>query len=201
MNNHKPKLIVGFYGHAGAGKDTTADWFGSIYRQNHPVVISKFAFAKPVKDAAAEMFGVPRWYFDTVEDKEKIDPFWNLSPRQMAQLVGTEMGRDIISQDIWLKRMQVQWNTFVPTVALITDVRFQNEVDWILQQGGWICHITREGANGAVGIANHRSEQTLLFPQSDRTYLLKNDGTLKDLQKEISKFYSLIQSFTKVNQS
>lgn len=58
--------------------------------------------------------------------------------------IGTEEGRDVYGENIWIKITE----TWIETVNLrgitrfiIPDVRFQNEVDWIKSLGGKVIKI------------------------------------------------------------
>lgn len=50
-----------------------------------------------------------------------------ISPRKMLQLIGTELGRELVSQSIWTDTLLFQLEQDVPDAAVVTDVRFDNE--------------------------------------------------------------------------
>lgn len=189
----KPKLI-GICGHAGAGKDTVGQYLVSTRDNTY-----KLAFADPLKTAAAEMFGIPLLEFYDPDYKEVPNDFWGVSPRQIAQFFGTEMVRENlgrllpdVAENFWITRMihkltgqgaQVEYDE--DDVVVITDVRFQNEYDWIISQGGVIIHLTREQADGTVGIHGHASEAGIDFTEPDRTYSITNNSTPEVLYEEV----------------
>jgi len=191
----KPKLI-GICGHAGAGKDTVGDYLHKTRDNTY-----KLAFADPLKDAAAAMFGIPILEFYDPDYKEVPNEFWGVSPRQIAQFFGTEMVRENlgrllpdVAENFWVTRMvnritgqgeQTEYDEY--DVVVITDVRFQNEYDWIISQGGIIIHLTRPGADGTVGIPGHASEAGLQFASPEQTYRLYNNLTLEFLYEEVNK--------------
>lgn len=182
--------LIGICGHARSGKDTV----GQYLNQTRPDTY-KLAFADALKAASAAMFGIDLDKFYDDELKEHPDPVWNVSPRKIAQFFGTEMVRDTLDRlipgmgaNFWIQRMAHTLNgqcEIVPyeadEVVVITDVRFQNEYDWIIENGGIIIHLTRPGAEGTVGIPGHASEGSLNFHEPYRTYRLTNDATLEDL--------------------
>jgi hypothetical protein len=186
--------LIGICGHAGAGKDTVAHYIHTTRDNTY-----KLAFALPLKIAAAAMFGIPLDNFYDPDHKEAPDPFWGVSPRKIAQFFGTEMVRETmhrlvpeVAEHFWVSRMihcltgqgeQVEYDE--DDVVIISDVRFQNEYDWIVSQGGIIIHLTRPGADGTVGIPGHASEGGLHFTAPDFTYLLVNNGTLEELHEEV----------------
>jgi len=187
--------LIGICGHAGSGKDTVA----SYIHLNHDNTW-KLAFAKVLKQAAAKLFGLDPEDFDDREWKERHDKYWGVSPRQMAQFFGTEMVRETlpklipgIESDFWIHRLimtlrgeddSAEYDS--DDVVVISDVRFQNEYDWIIAQGGIIIHLTRPGADGTVGIPGHASEAGIDFHASHQTYHLINDSTLEELYAQVN---------------
>lgn len=186
--------LIGIHGHAGAGKDTVADYIREKYDNTW-----KLAFAGPLKSSAASLFGLPVEAFNERAVKEQADPWWGISPRQMAQFFGTEMVRETMGRllpdvgaDFWIYRMEGILNGVLDSeeytaddVVIIPDVRFQNEADWIWKNGGIVIHLTRAGADGIVGIPSHPSEGSIEFHNWDAAYLLYNNGTLEALYNEV----------------
>lgn len=60
-----------------------------------------------------------------------MDPFWNITRREMAQKLGTDGNRDMFFQDIWIRNLQKRLSESTTEVAIITDLRFNNEAEWI----------------------------------------------------------------------
>jgi hypothetical protein len=186
--------LIGIHGRARTGKDTVGKYLHDTHDNTY-----KLAFADPLKKAAAMMFGIPEDAFWDDDTKEQIDTFWNVSPRQIAQFFGTDMVRENVNklipsvgQDFWVYRMahclnglgdQVEYDA--DDVVVISDVRFQNEYDWITAQGGIIIHLTRQGADGMVGIPSHASEAGISFTAEHLTYTLDNNGTLEELYADV----------------
>ncbi|QXV85193.1 dNMP kinase [Escherichia phage TrudiGerster] len=54
-----------------------------------------------------------------------------ISPRKMLQLVGTELGRQLVHERIWLIILEQSIAKDDPDVAVVTDVRFPNEGELI----------------------------------------------------------------------
>lgn len=145
-------MLVGIAGKAGAGKDTVA----KIISDNNigGRAWSRLALATPIKEACNGIFGWDDRH-SYGELKEVVDPRFGISPRRAYQSLGTEWGRDHVCHDVWLKvaevRMQEHQNT------LITDLRFENEVQWLRDRGGKILMIDR--VTSEVGISGHSSEK------------------------------------------
>lgn len=167
--------IIGIHGLAGAGKDTVADYLVEQYD------FEKIAFAQPIKDAAQIIFGLYPEVFIDRELKERVIPWLGKSPRQIAQLIGTEFGRQHFGDDIWIKvakqridawREEVVDQTFHPLCGIvITDVRFENEAAFVRAEGGVVWHIHRPGVDP---VSSHVSENGIAV--ADRDLVIHNDG-------------------------
>ena len=155
--------LIGLIGNAGSGKDTVA----SVFKE---LGYNKYAFADAVKQACSAAFGIPIHHFEHRGLKESLDPYWNISPRQMLQFVGTELFRNHTKElchhapagSFWIQRM---WYNFIRDFsfkedvrAVISDCRFKDECDFVLSNNGLIIHLTRPGYDGNVGITGHASE-------------------------------------------
>jgi hypothetical protein len=199
-------MIVGLLGFIGSGKGTAGD----ILKNTGFTPVS---FAKGVKDVAAEMFGWPRHLLegDTQESREfreQPDEFWSkelgksFTPRLALQLMGTEVGRDIFHQDFWVIKLKRYIEQHPQTNFVITDVRFQNEIEFVHDQGGILIEIERgvrphwydiaaKANNGDAKAERymvfesgvHESEWRWIGGQIDHTIV--NSGTLADLQTNL----------------
>jgi hypothetical protein len=149
--------LIGIIGLAGSGKDTLAD---QLSRQHH---FFKYSFARPLKEALNAVFG---WRMEQWEDrvwKETVQPWLGKSPRQCAQTLGTEWGRDLVHPELWVLLAQRTWENLIVDERLleqykrmvIPDVRFDNEARWVLEQGGTLIEIRRKAAGS---VSAHVSE-------------------------------------------
>jgi hypothetical protein len=191
--------LIGLSGAARSGKDTVGNYLINEYE------FKRYAFADPLKRAASEMFGIPLKDFVDDDKKEVVNEFWGYSPRQIAQLLGTEGGRELFREDIWVKRAEKAWLDHQDYIAnfsgggwvdpagtdgmVITDVRFPNEAEWIKETGGLLLHIERPGADGKVGQSNHASEAG--YPDELKDHIIINDGTLEDLYGLVRKIIEM----------
>jgi len=190
--------LIGIHGHAGVGKDTAAAWI----TQNHLNCYGE-SFAKPLKAACAAAFGLPLDHFNDSALKEQ-ETFWGTTPRKIAQFVGTEMFRDLVNElydgefsSHWIQLMdsRLTGKSAPPAgeghyeegdTVIISDVRFQDEADWICNNGGVVFHILRPHHDGKVGIPSHRSECGINFNQPEQTFLIYNDSTLEVLYAQLT---------------
>ena len=190
--------LIGISGNAGSGKDTVAEYIQEIY-----IDVWAEAFAGPLKAACSAAFGIPLIYFYSPVHKETTNEYWNVSPRQIAQYVGTELFRDAmwkllpeLSTGFWRHRLFAKLSglsrneddgEYTPgDTVIIPDVRFKDEFEWVLQQGGIVICLHRETATGNVGIPGHVSEQIYrpLDPK-EGVYHVNNNGTIDELQEQI----------------
>jgi hypothetical protein len=136
MNN----LIIGLCGKAGSGKTTIAKELAAKYGG------WRMSFASPIKAILKDYFF---W------DGETKDAKW----RKAMQYLGTEFGRTIVDDEIWLKHMERQISLVADTTIIIDDVRFDNEAKWIKDNGGIVVNVMREESYNLEENKNHASEQ------------------------------------------
>lgn len=180
--------LIGLVGYAGSGKDTVAGILGQLYG------FKQFSLAGILKDIIAVGFNIPVETQNHSVLKNHPIPELGVSPRELAQFVGTEMFRVHFGADIWIQLLTSKINRPpAPQMVVISDIRFQNELDWIYNNDGYIIHISRPGYNGNVGIAGHASEalQELAF-NAHKTHIVVNDSGITELRNEIRKIADLI---------
>lgn len=158
--------LIGLTGPAGSGKDTVADYL----RDRHGFAV--MSFAHPVYLGVSAAFGIPIEQLQDRDFKEEEIPWIGKSPRQLLQLFGTEFGRDLVAKDIWLRVAKSKLDEIsyicdqasVPCRVVISDVRFDNEAEWVRNLGGVIWHIHRPGVQP---VAAHVSEAGVSFEAGD----------------------------------
>lgn len=189
--------LIGITGRAGAGKDTAANQirFGGKYN------MVNVSFASPLKFAMMHLLGD----FDThtlndpvlKNQPSKLVP--SKTNRELMQLLGTEFVRKYFGEDFWLKRMELtleeaSYDDFFddsPDIIAITDVRFDNEAQYVRNKGGIILEIVRP--NNPFEIATtHASEQGVSANLINYTIL--NDRTIADLENKVSTIADKIMS-------
>lgn len=140
-------MIVGLVGFAGSGKGTVGDILVSQYG------FVQESFAKSLKDAASIIFGWERHLLegDTKESREfreTVDQWWkerlgwSITPRLALQLLGTECGRQVFGNNIWVSSFMRRIENRNAKVV-VTDVRFANEIAAITSNGGKIVYVKR----------------------------------------------------------
>jgi hypothetical protein len=106
------------------------------------------------------------------------------TPRQLLQFVGTELIRECISPYFWCKVLDESIQNEAKVV--ITDVRFFEERQYVTAKKGTLIRIDR--TNNETEKDNHASE-TNLGADNEYDYLLKNNGTIEELQDRLETLY------------
>ena len=147
-------ILIGLTGRAGAGKSTVAQY---LVEQHG---FDELTFAQPLKEGLAIMLrelGVSLEDFEDPARKLRDIPEVGVTPRHLITTLGTEWGRDMVSEGVWVrvlaKRLANLW--YSPAVV-ISDVRFTNEAQWIRELGGQIWLVARPAASRAA--PEHASE-------------------------------------------
>lgn len=167
-------MIVGFTGRARVGKDTAAGIVSKRYG------LPSLAFADPLKEAAIHMFGITRdMAYGVNYDREQTVYPWEISVREMLQKIGTECAREVFRQDFWLMRASITMETD-PVYSegfVMSDIRFDNEAEWVLDKGGIVIMLHRSSG----GIAEeHKSERGVSSHLV--TKRIPNENTVGDLE-------------------
>jgi hypothetical protein len=128
-------MIIGIVGKAGSGKDTVGEYLVRKYG------FIRLGFADKVKEIARDCF-----LWDGQKDAKG---------RRLLQVIGTECGR-AYDNDLWLKYMLKAMNMVelkhfgefiddrkhVRSNIVVTDIRFQNEENFIRNYGGFVIRVT-----------------------------------------------------------
>ncbi len=207
--------LIGIAGNAGVGKDTAGEYIADSYDKIDTNIfdanVKQYAFAEALKEICANVFYIPLTSFYDPEAKETLIPELGTTPRKIAQFVGTEMFRNLLpqlcpdlKQSIWIRNVEKQILHQRPRYAIITDVRFQDEAEWIVSNGGIILHLTRPEHTGKVGIENHASESQISWEKIiqggnedalKQRWIIENNGTIQDLYKELDEFLNYVDRF------
>ena len=172
-NFNKKSRLIGITGLAHVGKDTFA-----LYLKKHYPQIEIESFAKPIKQIMMNYFGFTEEQVYNQELKEKEDIFWNITPRKLMQLIGTDMVRQHFRYDVWVKVFEKKFLNNPNTFFTLADIRFDNEAQMIIDNGGIIIKIDRDCKR--IETSCHESEKGIDKNLIDIT--IDNNGTLDDLE-------------------
>lgn len=152
----------------------------------------------PNTEERVEALRLLYWWFGSLGHH-----YAQLSPRIMLQSLGTEWGRQVVSDDIWIDNLLSTTEDVLaggcyereegftgekappPTGIVVSDVRFDNELKAVKDAEGKIVRITRKSAERKakkIGIAGHASEaEQAAFTDDQFDAILTNEGTLPEL--------------------
>lgn len=172
-------FLIGLTGYAGTGKDTVR----AILQDRGYIGL---AFADPIRSMIRTLLtdsGIGDEWMDYREHKEQVIPALGVSYRHMAQTLGTEWGRNL-QPDFWLRLagayMDDIYNDGDETHFVISDVRFENEADWVRARGGVIWRVHRAAA---TPVRPHASEAEIehIAP----SWHIHNNGSIQDLRERV----------------
>ena len=199
-------MIVGILGLKGSGKDTIGNYLIENYN------FEKIAYAGALKDAICCVFGWDRTMMEgsTEESRkwrEEIDDYWGFSPREMMQKIGTDLFRKQIKDDIWIKSLKLKLEKLTNNIV-ITDCRFENEINLIKEKGGIIILVEREPPLWVDIIIDYKAEKISeeeavkelqktgihesewrCYLYNDIDYYVKNTGSIEDLYNKLKMIF------------
>jgi len=127
-------MIIGLAGGKGCGKSSVA----RIMQRKFGYEI--LSFATPIKEMLKAMGLRDAELNDPVLKEIKLDEYGK-SPREIMQLLGSEFGRVMIADDIWVTALKRKIQP--GTKVVIDDVRFENEARFIRDGGGAVVEVRR----------------------------------------------------------
>ena len=167
--------IIGLTGPIGSGKTSVAN----ILCQDFGFV--RVRFAGPLKNMMTTL-GLT---LAEIEGELKEKPCALLcgkTPRHAMQTIGTEWGRNLIGEDLWVNAWRHQVNKMIETQPVVCDdVRFANEAKAIRDMGGLVVRVTRPGKER---ISSHPSEAFAFDVDAE----LNNVTTLDGLRNVVRVF-------------
>lgn len=165
--------VIGMAGYAGSGKNAAADATGGLV----------IGFADPLYAALAVMLGVPEEQLRARATKE-LPMAVGKSPRDLLRTLGTEWGRQLVREDLWVwrarQRIEAAGRQGIGLVV-VADVRFPNEAAFVRDElGGEVWWIDRPG----IEPGGHVSDKSIRPLDCDR--VIVNRGTLDDLRMAVA---------------
>lgn len=141
------KQLIGICGRAGAGKSTLAKVL------NAPTV----SFATPLKNMLKCLGLTDEHLYGNLKEVP-LSQFGGKTTRYLMQTLGTEWGRNMVSENLWADLFAEKVQSLSSPIVLCDDVRFVSEVETIRKLGGILIEIRRPGLE-----AGSHSSETLDF--------------------------------------
>lgn len=181
----KPHVIALYSPVMQSGKSTVSKMF-----TEHG--FEPLAFAQPLKRMVSALLDSAGYTPDEIDwmifgggkDNQYGDPL-RTSPRHMMQTLGTDWGRQMIHENLWVDVTRARLARYVRHDAdvVIDDCRFPNEAEMILGDDRWKGSVIQVVRPGLAATLNHASEGALNgFPF---TTTIVNDGSMFDLREKV----------------
>lgn len=202
-------LVIGLVGAKGAGKSTVFQHLA------HRIPVTEVTLAGYLKTICAEIFDIPRDYFEAARFKElpldtpvfldlkklgRVLQAYNLpidmnvycrphigkillTPRQVAQYIGTEVLRSVDSDIHCKKAVDKELGRF----AVVTDMRFPSEYDFFYSRFKRFIpiFIHRKVAEFTSQRDHHESEAHWGDLSKKCAYVLDNNSTTEELERRV----------------
>lgn len=173
--------LIGLCGAARAGKSTAASFL------TEHMGYQEYSYAGPIRTFMRDLLNVDVNTYENIKDKPHALLGGN-TPRYAMQTLGTEWGRNTLSDTLWIDVCMNKVNSALHrhgTSVVVSDVRFPNEAEAIRAAGGKIIQILRAGGPG-IQDNQHVSENGI--PQHMIDTIIINDGSLEDFKIQLIKY-------------
>lgn len=178
-------MLIGICGRARSGKDTFAKMLGEALFDATGQRYVLMAYGNELKLRVQRDFDLSfdqLWGDDKeLEDKrypKKDGGFW--SGREILQFMGTECFR-AVDNNFWVKQLFDKIDEKEYENVIITDVRFPNEADPVVDKKGFVIKIVRSDRQSIHG-TTHASETSMDNYERSEIIEIINDGDLNDLR-------------------
>jgi hypothetical protein len=184
--------IIAFAGRKQSGKTISAEFVKKLFVNTLLKIgwvdydARIYNFADPLKNLCIDILGLEykQCYGTDADKNELVNCYWDnhqLTAREVLQIVGTDMFRTM-QQNVWSDATIRKINKQQPSLAIIADCRFPNEVLAIKNAGGLVIKLNRNPYN-----SDHSSEIALdaqNFDQSVFDMVIDNNEMTIDKQNE-----------------
>jgi hypothetical protein len=183
-------MLIGLTGYAGAGKDTSAKILAERYG------FRRYSFADKLRSFVYELnpLIIARGPDDIlVQLRDAVDEYgWDFVKREypLARHYLQKAGvwfREHVDEDYWVRIVDDNMRSDGYPDAVITDVRFPNEVAYVLARGGYVVRVNRDGVGPANGHVSERADALY------RDFDVDNSGSLDDLAAELDRVIANIK--------
>lgn len=174
------QLVIGFCGAKGSGKDTGYKLLCELYPNLN---FQRIAFADPIKKTICDIFGLTVDQLNTIKRVDNIAivdynsniAYGHLTGRDFVRKIGMLM-RDYDDQQ-FNRYVTNMVKTNASTNYVVTDVRFENEIQTVRDLGGYIIRVDRD----CCDYDNHITERKIMHPD----FVVKNNSSLQSFKIEL----------------
>jgi hypothetical protein len=184
------KTLVGLIGPAGCGKDTVSGLLkdkGFVRVASADIMKEDLCRYLQINRKTLELY--KNIELDVVERRPYVHRHLvcNFSIRRFLQEYGMDL-RERHGDNYWID-LSVKSKIDEYDKIVVTDIRFENEWNYIKDQSGYMVYIDGRSALTDLTQVNHISEKLATSPTTSENadFVIDNSGTLDDLQMQISK--------------
>lgn len=201
MENKQKIKILGVSGKIGSGKDT----FAELLAKQLPGKVERHALADNLRLITEIISGIRMTTTHEIDEpfcneirnytqdqKNILIKQFNKTIGETLQLVGTELFRDNYDTDVWVKSLfseEMYDKLNNGKIIIIPDVRFINEADYILQEGGYLIRLEGDPAGvreNSLRDLNHLSETNLdNYTKFDKV-IINNKKDINELNRVVN---------------
>lgn len=179
-------MLIGLAGKAGVGKNTVANVFCDLA----DVPYAQLSIAQNIKFLISDLFDIS---LDDIEFMKNVSDSGHFivlgrawSMRRMLQEFGLSMRKNF-GEDFWIDQVIPKSFRHDDTLFVVTDVRYQNEVDRIQQVGGKVVFVQGDGNGLSAVDSQHESESCDLTYD----YVINNDrDDWDEVQRQVANILS-----------
>jgi hypothetical protein len=176
------RLIIALSGFKGSGKDTFATYLVEELSRDRPTM--RLAFADPIRNTIMHIFELTDTNEYDLFKRTNVELFSTDEQLSSKTIEGRRVLREIgmlmrmYDESQFTKYVKKRIEKFPDSHVVVTDMRFDNELEMLRDVGATLINITGGMHKGDADL--HVTERG--FSSDTFDHLIKNDGSLRELQ-------------------
>ena len=192
-------LVIGMGGLLRSGKDTVADYLVT-YRDFVKLGMSDaladaLYILNPWVEVAVEHASSHQRYASLVDSMGYVKAKTFPDARAYLQLLGTEVGRNLISENVWVDiiKRRIDALTADGKAVVVTGIRYKNELDMIAELNGVSWWVDRADI---ISDSTHSSENSVT--KEDFDAIIPNHGSRADLYVAVEDYLDTLKGIKSI---
>lgn len=184
--------IIAFTGRKGSGKDTAADIIKSLSPETDFIHIN---FADRLKQMCRLIFDLSEEQTNDPRLKEEITTDWPYqTPRYLMQHAASQLR--MLWPDIWIRSWESKvleaCTTSKPKVIIVTDLRFENEYDFLVGRKGFDVTIVKIKRSSILkGDESEKHVSEIFVDHMPSNVEMTNDDSKEEFASKVKAFYTI----------